>query len=123
MDIQCTFCRTELTGGVDTFGRLDEPMCASCYHELREAYRTERADSITLRAEEQQARAELHRLRSEHRGVKRLWRLNRTPRNRARLGQLTRQLGAAVYREEGAYWAVRMRPPSYDQVLAKGRPT
>lgn len=32
--MQCTRCEAPLTGGVDTYGRLDQPMCQSCHLEV-----------------------------------------------------------------------------------------
>jgi hypothetical protein len=29
----CTFCKCELTGGMDTYGPLDKPRCQSCHLE------------------------------------------------------------------------------------------
>lgn len=35
----CTCCQTPLTGGLDTFGDLDLPMCQSCHLALMDEWR------------------------------------------------------------------------------------
>ncbi len=32
--IICTCCKKKLTGGIDTFGAIDAPMCWTCHSEL-----------------------------------------------------------------------------------------
>ena len=29
--LNCSFCQVELTGGTDTFGRIDTPICVTCW--------------------------------------------------------------------------------------------
>lgn len=32
----CVACNTQLTGGLDTYGPPDQPMCVACYFEVNE---------------------------------------------------------------------------------------